>query len=326
VKTYVSADGLIGGTPASIPVMRDVTDRLSALVKNDRLAFAVKNEVMGGDPALNKKKILHLTWFTGSETRHDLFAEDNTVELAGPGMKVISASYGYDATDSGDTQGSYALALQFGLLDEPLRSKAARRLDQLVIQNGRHPTTGFWSSVELLLALSSSGYHADAAGMLNQRTAPSWGYMADHGTTFWEAFDANTQNLSLNHWTHSAVNEWLWRNVAGLNPDEEHPGFQAFTIHPRPTKEVTWCHATYDSPRGQIGSHWAQNGSIFILAVTIPANSTATVYIPAKDGANITEGEGHWAAARTEGVTFLRQESNAAIFTVGSGTYLFQAN
>jgi len=324
VKTYVSADGLIGGSPAGQPVMRDVTDRLSALVKNDRLTFGVKNEVMGGDPALNKKKILHLTWFTGSETRHDLFAEDNSVDLAGPGMKVISASYGYDATDSGDTQGSYALALQFELLDEPLRSKAARRLDQLVVQNGLHPTTGFWSSVELLLALSNSGYDADAAGMLNQRTEPSWGYMADHGTTFWEAFDANTQNLSLNHWTHSAVNEWLWRNVAGLNPEEEHPGFQAFTIHPRPTKEVSWCHATYDSSWGQIGSHWQTEGDKFTLTVTIPANTTATVYVPAKDTASITESG--QPAAQAEGVKHVRTESDATVFEVGSGTYHFQAN
>ena len=67
-----------------------------------------------------------------------------------------------DPDDMGDAQGSYALALRFGLLDEPLRSLAARRLDQLVIKNKFHPTTGFWSSNELLLALSGNGYHADA--------------------------------------------------------------------------------------------------------------------------------------------------------------------
>ena len=108
----------------------------------------------------------------------------------------------------------------------------------------------------MLLALSDTGFHADAAEMMNQRDEPSWGDMASYNTTMWESFNANSQNLSLNHWTHSAVSEWLWRNVAGLNPDEQHPGYQAFTIWPRPSKEVAWCKASYDSICGMIVSDW----------------------------------------------------------------------
>jgi alpha-L-rhamnosidase len=255
-----------------------------------------------------------------------VFAEDGTVKLAGTNghpLEVISATYGYDASDLGDTQGSYALALQFGLLDEPLHSRAVKRLDELVVENGHHPTTGFWSSIELLLALSNSGYNEDAAEMLNQREQPSWGYMADHSTTFWEAFDARTRNLSLNHWTHSAVSEWLWRNVAGLNPDEQHPGYQSFMIHPRPTKEVTWCNASYDSIRGKISTTWKCEGDKFTLSVTIPANTTATVFIPASGPGVITESGK--PAAQAEGVTFLRSESGAAVYQIGSGTYQFNS-
>ncbi len=324
VQAYVSPAAIIGGTPAGPPVMRDVTEILRDLVKSNRLTLAVQNDRLGGDPALNKKKILHLSWFTGSETRQDQFAEGSTLDLSGQPIKIVAASYGYDATDGGDTQGSYALALQFGLLDEPLRSRAARRLAQLVWQNGHHPTTGFWSSVELLLALSDQGYHPDAAEMLNQPDAPSWGYMADHGTTFWEAFDADKKNLSLNHWTHSAINEWLWRNVAGLNPDEQHPGYQAFTIHPRPTREVTWCSASYQSLHGRIASRWQSAGPQFTLWVTIPANTTATVYVPARAAGRVTEG-GH-PAAQADGVKFLRQEGDATVFAVASGTYHFRVN
>jgi len=70
--------------------------------------------------------------------------------------------------------------------------------------------------------------------------------MAEYITNLWDAFNANRQNLSLNHWTYSAVGEWLWRNVAGLNPDKQHPGYQTFKIHPRPARQVTWCQASYD--------------------------------------------------------------------------------
>lgn len=223
----------------------------------------------------------------------------------------------------GDTQGSYALALDFGLLDEPLKSRAAARLDQLIKNNKDHPTTGFWSSIELLLALSATGYNDEAARMLDEREMPSWGYMADHGTTLWEAFNANVRNLSLNHWTHSAVNEWLWRNVAGLNPDEQLPGYEAFTVAPRPTPQVSWCRATYKSIRGPISIVWHRDDRQFNLDVTVPANSTATVIVPAYDPATVTE-SGH-PAAQAKGVIFLSAGSGSVTYRVGSGTYHFSS-
>jgi alpha-L-rhamnosidase len=226
-----------------------------------------------------------------------------------------------DKADLGDAQGSYALALQFGLLDEPLKSKAVARLEQLVVKNGHHPATGFWSSVELLLALSDNGCNDEAALMLDQRTMPSWGYMADHGTTFWEAFDAGTKNLSLNHWTHSAVNEWLWRNVAGLNPDEQSPGYQTFLVRPRPTKEVSWCRASYNSIHGKIVSNWQVKGDTFTLDTTIPANTTATVVVPA-DNPEVVKESGR-PAAQAEGVTQLRTGPGLVFYQVASGVYKF---
>jgi len=326
IKHYVSTDGVIGGTSGGKPVLRDVTTFVRALVKDGTLSVVVKNDNLGGDPILGKVKQLHLTYRLGStaEKQEQVFAEDRTVELAGkPGqpLEIISATYGYDGAASGDVQGSYALALHFGLLDEPLRSLATARLHRLVVQNGYHPTTGFWTSAELLLALSAHGNNADAARMLDQRDKPSWGYMAEQSTTLWEAFDANRKNLSLNHWTHSAAGEWLWRNVAGLNPDEQKPGYQSFTIHPQLTPEVSWCKARYDSIRGPIVIHWQYAGNKFTLETAIPANTTAIVYIPAAVAQDVTESGG--PAAQAAGVKFLRMEEGAALYQVGSGTYQF---
>jgi alpha-L-rhamnosidase len=146
--------------------------------------------------------------------------------------------------------------------------------------------------------------------------------MADHCATFWEAFNANSQNLSLNnHWTHSAVSEWLWRNVAGLNPDEQHPVYQAFTIHPRPTKEVQWYRASYDSIRGHIVRAWNCDGNTFTLGITIAVHTTATVVIPASTHDMVTESGK--PAAQSEGATFLRSESSAVVYHVSSGIYRF---
>jgi alpha-L-rhamnosidase len=59
------------------------------------------------------------------------------------------------------------------------------------------------------------------------------------------------------------------------------------------------------------------------MEVTIPPNTLATVYVPAKDAAGVTESG--IPAAKTEGVMFLRMENGAAVYAVGSGTYQFQS-
>lgn len=311
-RAYVDSNGTIADRK---PTSRDVTSSVQALISNGKLKFVVGNEVLGGDPAPNRKKRLHLVYASGARD----FNEGETVDLEGDD-RLLSATYG---DSSIDTQGSYALALQFHLLDPPLRAKAAKRLDELVKENAYHPTTGFWSSIESLLALSETGSHADAARMLDQRQEPSWGYMVDQSTTMWEAFNANSQNLSLNHWTHSAVSEWLWRNIAGINPDEDHPGYQTFTIHPRPTPEVSWCHVGYDSPRGRIVSEWRWEGQTFSQTVTVPVNTSATIYIPTSDPTSVSESG--IKAAKAKGLKFLRYEPGMAIYQARSGTYHFHS-
>jgi alpha-L-rhamnosidase len=231
---------------------------------------------------------------------------------------VLGVASATDQAVAGDVQGSCALALQFGLLDEPIRSKAVERLVKVLRRDGGHPTTGYWSSIELLLSLSSHGQHELAARMMNLRTEPSWGYMVDNTTTFWEAFDANVRGLSLNHWLYSGVGEWLWLNVAGLNPDPQQPGYKAFIVRPRPN----WCKATYDSVRGPIGIDWQRNEAEFRLDLTVPTGSSAEVYLPTADIASVTESG--LAFARAVSVKLLRKETNAAVYEVGAGVYHFR--
>lgn len=223
-----------------------------------------------------------------------------------------------------DVQGSYALALQFKLLDEPLRAKAVMHLISLIKENDGHPATGFWSSIEMMLGLSDNGQEPVAAAMANLTTRPSWGFMSTTGTTFWESFDADTKNLSLNHWTHSAIGEWLWRYVGGLNPDEEHPAYKSFTIHPYPGKEVSSCRAEYESVRGPISICWKLEAGHFSMDLKIPAGSTAQVYIPAAAHAAILESG--QAPSHAAGLKFISQTGDTALFEVKSGTYHFDSS
>ncbi|MEI7902915.1 MAG: alpha-L-rhamnosidase C-terminal domain-containing protein, partial [bacterium] len=59
------------------------------------------------------------------------------------------------------------------------------------------------------------------------------------------------------------------------------------------------------------------------LDVTIPINTTATVYVPTQDADGVTESGK--PVAKAAGVKFLRMENRSAVYEVGSGTYLFQS-
>ena len=70
-------------------------------------------------------------------------------------------------------------------------------------------------------------------------------------------------------------------------------------------------------------SDWKLADGQFTLRATIPANTTATVYIPTSSVSSVKESG--QSAVNAKGVKFLRQEKATAVYTVGSGTYEFTA-
>ena len=74
---------------------------------------------------------------------------------------------------------------------------------------------------------------------------------------------------------------------------------------------------------GLIRSEWTLENNNFEWRVTIPANTTATVYVPAKDVSHVTE-NGH-PVEKAQGITFLRTENGFAVFDVEAGSYSFSS-
>jgi alpha-L-rhamnosidase len=56
---------------------------------------------------------------------------------------------------------------------------------------------------------------------------------------------------------------------------------------------------------------------------TVLANTSATVWIPSENSAQVMESGK--PAGKAEGVKFLRMESGSAVYEVGSGNYAFTA-
>jgi alpha-L-rhamnosidase len=235
-----------------------------------------------------------------------------------------------DGRIKGDTQTVYVLALKMDLLPESLRPAAVRRLVADIRERGWHLSTGFLGTPYLLPVLTRYGETEIAYRLLLQESFPSWGYQVKKGaTTIWERWDGITPEgrfqdpgmNSFNHFAFGVVGEWLYRVVAGIDLDPARPGFRHIVIRPRPGGGLTWARATYRSLRGPIQSAWKRDGARLTLNVTIPANSTATIHVPAPSPRVVTE-SGR-PAARAPGLRYRGQSNGCAVFEAGSGTYRF---
>jgi alpha-L-rhamnosidase len=235
-----------------------------------------------------------------------------------------------DGRMEGDTQGGYALALNFNLLPDSLRAAALERLLQGLERYNGHLSTGIQSTHRLLLELTRAGRNDEAYRLVMMSGFPSWSLMIENGaTTIWERWDGYVKGRgfqdpsmnSFNHYAFGSVLEWIWRTVLGINPDPDYPGYQHVIIHPRPAGGLKWARGTYRSIRGPITSDWRLNGQRFMLKISVPANTRATVYVPGQDARQVREGA--QSAVQSRGVRFVGRLAGALAFEVQSGDYEF---
>jgi alpha-L-rhamnosidase len=109
--------------------------------------------------------------------------------------------------------------------------------------------------------------------------------------------------------------------LAGINFDPDGVGFKKIIIRPNPVGDLTWVRAEHQSPYGLIRSSWQRKGEKFTLEITIPVNTTATIYVPSSDAESVTEGDRPDSAAKD--MQFVGIEGKYAVFAVGSGKYRF---
>jgi len=194
-----------------------------------------------------------------------------------------------DGKIKGDTQTGYAIALQFGLLPVELRPKAAALMVEAVKKYDYRISTGIHGTYMLMEQLAAYGYSDVAYRLLLSRRFPSWFYSIDQGaTTIWERWDGYVagrgfQDAGMNSFNHvaiGAVGEWLYRHILGIQLDEKNPGFRHFYVKPKPGTSLTWAKGHYHSINGNIEVSWTKKDSLFILDLTVPANTTATVVLP----------------------------------------------
>jgi alpha-L-rhamnosidase len=235
-----------------------------------------------------------------------------------------------DGTIAGETQTGYVLALHFDLLPEHLRAAAAERLAQLIRDNDNHLSTGFVGTPYINWVLSESGHLDIAYTLLNQQTWPSWLYsVMNGGTTIWERWDGWTQEEgfqdpsmnSFNHYAYGAVGAWTYAVVGGIGFDPAFPGYKQIKMRPQPGGDLTSAKAELCSMYGTISSAWSWKDGQFDWRISVPANTSATIHIPASEGQTVLEGG--QPAEDGAGVSLIRRDKRVYVFAIGSGQYHF---
>ncbi|RYD74805.1 MAG: alpha-L-rhamnosidase, partial [Sphingobacteriales bacterium] len=221
-------------------------------------------------------------------------------------QKIKAAYVKENMTESGkltsNTQTAYVLALQFDMLPENMRKQAAERLAANVKDYGNHLTTGFLGTPYLCHVLSRFGYRDVAYSLLMQERYPSWLYPVKMGaTTIWERWDGIKQDgsfqtadmNSFNHYAYGAIGDWMYKNIAGINPVASKPGYKEILIAPEPGGNLTSASGSLETVYGKVSSSWIIENGIFKLDVVIPANTTATILLP-KSGKKSETGSGSY--------------------------------
>ena len=219
------------------------------------------------------------------------------------------------------SQCANALPLVLGIVDAEHRDAVLASLLQDVESHGYAMTAGDVGFRFLLQALARGGHSEAIYRMIDQDDKPGYGYQLKMGaTSLTESWDANYSS-SHNHFMLGQITEWFYKDLAGIDSDPAGPGFKKILINPHPVGDLTWVRAGYDSVRGRIVSDWKRAGDKFTLAVSVPANTTATVFVPAKSADEVTENGKRVKESRE--VRFLRQENGRAVLAVDSGEYVF---
>jgi alpha-L-rhamnosidase len=250
-------------------------------------------------------------------------------ELAAKIAEAFNAEYLDDTNNYPEgTQTGNLLPLFFGITPEARRDAVFANVVENIGSRGDHLSTGFLGTACLMPVLSGMGGHDVACRLALQRTYPSWGYMVDNGaTTIWERWNGNRIEEvgagmnSFNHFCFGVVGEWFYQSLAGINPDPEMPGFKHTIIRPRPGAGLTWAKAEYRSVHGLIRSSWKIDNAGLALDVVIPANTSATIHVPATDAAAVTEGG--VPAAQAPGLDYVAVVDGFAVYRAGAGAYGF---
>lgn len=226
------------------------------------------------------------------------------------------------------SQTSYALTLGMDMIaDATQREQTAAKFIAKLAADNYHLRTGFLGTPWLLPALSKIGRDDLAMRLLLNEDYPSWGFEISMGaTTVWERWNSIRANgefgpvdmNSFNHYAYGAVGDWLFQHLGGLQIHE--PGYKKSRIAPLiGSGGLSHARCSLQTPYGLLASEWKLANDELALTITVPANTTAEVIIPAQSAETVRIGK--TAAVSARGVKTSAFKDGQLTLLVGSGCY-----
>jgi alpha-L-rhamnosidase len=207
-------------------------------------------------------------------------------------------------------QTELSVALLWKVVPEGMETKVAANLANRVKADGGHLDVGVLGAKAVLNALSENGQAQAAYNLAVQDTYPSWGWWIVNGaTTLYENWNIQAErDISLNHMMFGEIGGWFFKGVGGIMIDEQQPGFKNILLKPHFVQGLEHFTATHEGPQGKILSSWKRQGKKVSYSVTVPANSTATLYFPLENGQQ----------------AYKKNEKVSKVLALDAGTYQFE--
>ena len=226
------------------------------------------------------------------------------------------------------TPTSSVLPLAFDMVPPDMRYRAFQFLVNKLNDTWHgHIGTGLVGGKYLMRVLTENGQPDLAYSIVTQTNYPGWGYMVEHdATTVWELWNGDTADPAMNSGNHvmliGDLAIWMYEDLAGIKPDPEQPGFKHIIMRPTPVSDLKFVKASHRSPYGWIRSEWQREENEFDWHVEIPANTTATIYLPTVNAESVTEN--NQPLNKTPGVKLINTvEGGPVAATLQPGSYEF---
>ncbi|MCW3092911.1 MAG: alpha-rhamnosidase [Ferruginibacter sp.] len=215
------------------------------------------------------------------------------------------------------SQTALACAIYQGLTGDDL-DKTVAALVAAVKNSDDHLDCGILGTKYLLHALSDNGHSDMAYKIVNQRSFPSWGNWIGQGaTTLWEQWDGSESH---NHIMFGDVSAWFYKNLAGISPDTDLPGFKLIRFQPYFSPDLAWVKAAHQSMYGEIAAGWSRKNNLISYTITIPANTNGNIILPLDKKILVDD----IALSKSKYAKKIHKENDNIQFILGSGTYIIK--